>query len=130
MQFGSVDYAVLFTYLILTTILGIRLGRGSSSSTQDYFFASHTLPWWALSLSIVATETSTLTFIGIPAFSYSGNLSFFQIALGYVLGKIAVSFILIPAYFRNDIKSAYEILKSRFCCLDYVTPQIGYPPIF
>ena len=114
MQFGSVDYAVLFTYLILTTILGIRLGRGSSSSTQDYFFASHTLPWWALSLSIVATETSTLTFIGIPAFSYSGNLSFFQIALGYVLGKIAVSFILIPAYFRNDIKSAYEILKSRF----------------
>ncbi len=113
MQFSPVDYLVLFAYLIATTVLGLRMGRGLRN-TREYFLASRGLPWWALSLSIVATETSTLTFIGVPALAYDGNLTFLQLAFGYVLGKILVSFVLIPSYFRGDIQSVYEILNSRF----------------
>jgi SSS family transporter len=72
------------------------------------------LPWWALSLSIVATETSTLTFIGAPAIAFTGNLTFLQLALGYLIGKILVAFILIPGYFKGDIQTAYQILRHRF----------------
>ncbi len=113
MEFSSLDYLILFAYLIATTLLGFRAGRGSRN-TRHYFLANRGLPWWALSLSIVATETSTLTFIGVPAFAYDRNLTFLQLALGYVIGKILVSFVLIPSYFRGDIQSAYEILNSRF----------------
>lgn len=113
MQFSPVDYLVLFAYLIATTVLGLRIGHGSRN-TKDYFLASQGLPWWALSLSIVATETSTLTFIGIPALAYDRNFTFLQLAFGYLLGKILVSCVLIPSYFRGDIQSVYEILNSRF----------------
>ncbi len=113
MQLGAVDYIVLFAYLIATALLGVWLGRGQRS-TSDYFLGGRQLPWWALSLSIVATETSTLTFIGVPAFAYDRNLTFLQLAVGYVIGKILVSFVLIPAYFKGDIQSAYEVLTFRF----------------
>ena len=113
MQLSTLDYIVLFGYLVATALLGVWLGRGQRSTT-DYFLGGRQLPWWALSLSIVATETSTLTFIGIPAFAYDRNLTFLQIAIGYVIGKILVSFVLIPAYFKGDIQSAYEILTFRF----------------
>ena len=113
MQLSPVDYIVLFAYLIATALLGVWLGRGQRS-TSDYFLGGRHLPWWALSFSIVATETSTLTFIGVPAFAYDRNLTFLQLAVGYVIGKILVSFFLIPAYFKGDIQSAYEILTFRF----------------
>ena len=113
MQLSTLDYIVLFGYLVATALLGVWLGRGQRSTT-DYFLGGRQLPWWALSLSIVATETSTLTFIGIPTFAYDRNLTFLQLAIGYVIGKILVSFVLIPAYFKGDIQSAYEILTFRF----------------
>ena len=113
MQFSPADYIVLFAYLIATALFGIWLGRGQRS-TSDYFLGGRRLPWWALSFSIVATETSTLTFIGAPAFAYDRNLTFLQLAMGYVIGKILVSFVLIPSYFKGNIQSAYEILTFRF----------------
>ncbi len=113
MQFSPADYFVLFAYLVATALFGIWLGRGQGNTT-DYFLGGRRLPWWALSFSIVATETSTLTFIGAPAFAYDRNLTFLQLAMGYLIGKILVSFILIPSYFKGEIRSAYEILTVRF----------------
>ncbi|MCK5879936.1 MAG: sodium:solute symporter, partial [Holophagae bacterium] len=72
------------------------------------------MPWWVISFSIVATETSTLTFIGAPAIAYTGNITFLQLAFGYLIGKLLVSTVLIPGYFKGDIQSAYEVLNRQF----------------
>ena len=72
------------------------------------------MPWWAICFTIVATETSTLTFIGIPATAYAGNMTFLQLALGYVIGRILVSVLFIPAYFRGELFTSYELLQRRF----------------
>ena len=72
------------------------------------------MPWWAVCCTVVATETSTLTFIGIPATAYAGNMTFLQLALGYVIGRILVSVLFIPAYFRGDLVTSYELLQRRF----------------
>ena len=113
MGFTLLDYAVLFSYLIATAVLGTLLGRGQKN-IEDYFLGGKNMPWWAISVSIVATETSTLTFIGAPSIAYTGDLTFLQIAGGYLIGKILVSFVLIPGYFRGQIQSAYEVLNVRF----------------
>jgi Na+/proline symporter len=107
MGFGTLDYLILSAYLLISATAGMLIGRGQRN-LNDYFLAGRNLPWWAVSFSIVATETSTLTFIGAPAIAYSGNLTFLQVVLGYFFGRVLVSFILIPAYFRGDIHTAYE----------------------
>ena len=72
------------------------------------------MPWWAICFTIVATETSTLTFIGIPAQAYTGNMTFLQLAVGYIIGRLLVSVLFIPAYFRGDLFTSYELLQRRF----------------
>ena len=72
------------------------------------------MPWWAICFTIVATETSTLTFIGIPAQAYAGNMTFLQLAVGYIIGRVLVSLLFIPAYFRGDLFTSYELLQRRF----------------
>lgn len=111
--FTNLDYAILFGYLIATVLFGILIGRGQKN-TGDYFLGGKRLPWWAICGSIVATETSTLTFIGIPALAYAGNMVFLQVAIGYVIGRILVSIFLIPAYFRGELHTAYQLLRTRF----------------
>lgn len=113
MGFTGLDYLVLVTYLAATAIFGALLGRGQLS-TGDYFLAGKQMPWWAISFSIVATETSTLTFIGAPTIAYTGDMTFLQVAIGYLIGKLLVSFILLPGYFGGEIQSAYEVLNQRF----------------
>lgn len=113
MGFSALDYGVLTLYLAASVAFGLRLGRGQKN-LDDYFLAGRHLPWWAISLSIVATETSTLTFIGAPAISYQGDLTFLQLAMGYIVGRILVSLVLIPAYFQGRIQTAYELLQYRF----------------
>ena len=113
MRFAALDYTVLFIYLIAAAILGVLLGKGQKD-TRDYFLAGKQVPWWAISLSIVATETSTLTFIGAPALAYAGNLTFLQLVIGYFFGRVLVSVFLLPAYFRGEIQTAYELLNVRF----------------
>jgi SSS family solute:Na+ symporter len=80
-RFALVDLFVLLAYLAGTTLLGIRLGRNQKSA-RDYFVADRSLPWWAVMFSIVASETSALTFISIPGLAYVGNLGFLQVAAG------------------------------------------------
>jgi len=113
MGFTALDYAVLFLYLIASAAFGVLIGRGQKN-INDYFLAGRKMPWWAISFSIVATETSTLTFIGAPAIAYTGNLTFLQVILGYFFGRLLVSFFLIPSYFKGKIQTAYEVLNLRF----------------
>lgn len=113
MGFTGLDYSILILYLIFTALLGAFAGRGQTS-IGDYFLGGRNMNWLVISFSIVATETSTLTFIGAPAIAYSGNLTFIQVAFGYLAGKILVSLFLIPGYFKGEIQTAYQVLELRF----------------
>src|SRR4030081_724800 len=81
---------------------------------RDYFLADRTIPWWAISRSIVAAETSTLTIISIPGLAYDSNLTFLQVVMGYIVGRIIISFVLLPHYFRGDLYTAYQLIERRF----------------
>ena len=107
------DYAVIAGYLIAITAFGSWFAR-FQKSTRDYFLTGRSVPWWAICFTIVATETSTLSFIGVPAGAYGGNMTFLQLALGYIVGRLLVSVLFIPAYFRGELYTSYELLQRRF----------------
>ncbi len=107
------DYAVIAIYFILVVSIGIKAG-GKQRTEQDYFLGGKDLPWWAVCLSIVATETSTLTVIGVPAIAYGGDMTFFQLTLGYLIGRIVVSVLFLPRYFEGSLSTAYGFLGARF----------------
>ncbi len=113
MQFGLIDYIVLVVYLVAVAFFGLK-ASGKQSSTKDYFLAGEGIPWWAVLFSVVATETSTLTFISIPAVAYGGNLTFLQITIGYLIGRIIVAIYFLPKYFEGEMYTAYQFLEKRF----------------
>src|SRR5579862_7579976 len=113
MGLDKLDLAIIALYLIGITLFGLRF-RKRHRSLRDYFLAGRDIPWWALSLSIVAAETSTLTIISIPGLAYDTNFTFLQVVMGYVIGRIIISFILLPHYFRGDLYTAYELIERRF----------------
>jgi SSS family transporter len=112
---SAVDYLVIAGYLAAITAFGSWFAR-YQKTTRDYFLTDRSVPWWAICFTIVATETSTLTFIGIPAQAYGspGNMTFLQLAIGYIIGRVLVSILFIPAYFRGDLFTSYELLQRRF----------------
>ncbi len=105
--------AVLVLYLAAITFFGATFGR-RRRSVDDYFLAARSVPWWAIAACVVATETSVLTFTSVPGFAYGSDWSFLQLALGYVLGRILISLVLVPAYFRGKVFTSYELLRQRF----------------
>src|SRR3954468_12666930 len=107
------DFLVIIAYLVGITALGIFVGRRQKDS-KDYFVAGREIPWWAVMISVVASETSALTFISIPGLAYLGNLGFLQIAMGYLLGRIVVAFMLLPRYYQGELVTAYALLEKRF----------------
>lgn len=107
------DLVVIVIYLVATAVLGLKLS-GKQTGLKDYFLGGRNLPWWAVCLSIVATETSALTVVGIPVLSYLGNISFLQVALGYLLGRVVVAFLLLPRYYDGEMVTAYAYLGKRF----------------
>jgi SSS family solute:Na+ symporter len=111
--FTPLDLVVLVTYLVGVTIWGAWLGRGQKGAT-DYFLGSRSLPWAAVMLSVVATETSTLTFLSVPGVAYVGSMTFLQLTLGYLAGRTVVAAVLLPAYYRGELSTAYALLESRF----------------
>jgi solute:Na+ symporter, SSS family len=111
--FSTLDVAVLLLYLLGVTAWGAWLGRNQRGGT-DYFLGNRELPWGAVLLSVVATETSTLTFLSIPGVAYLGNLGFLQLTLGYLVGRIVVAAILLPRYYRGELNTAYALLETRF----------------
>ncbi len=108
-----IDLAVILIYLAGITWFGARF-RSGQKSLRDYFLGGRTAPWWAIALSIVSAETSTLTIVGTPALAFNGNLGFLQIVLGYLLARIVISFLFLPHYFRGEMFTAYELMRRRF----------------
>jgi SSS family solute:Na+ symporter len=113
MGLNSVDLLVIAAYLVGVTLFGLRF-RGKERTLKGYFLADNAVPWWAISLSIVAAETSTLTIISIPGLAYEKDFRFLQLVIGYLVGRIVVSFVLIPQYFRGQLVTAYQLIDRRF----------------
>jgi len=113
MGLDQLDLAIIALYLAGITLFGLRF-RKRQRSLRDYFLADRNIPWWAIALSIVAAETSTLTIISIPGLAYDTNLTFLQVVLGYLAGRVIISFVLLPHYFRGDLYTAYELIERRF----------------
>src|SRR5688572_19117292 len=112
---AGLDYGIIGLYLCFIVWLGASFARRQTSASE-YFLISRSVPWWAVCFTVVATETSTLTFIGIPAQTYAanGNLTFLQLALGYVAGRFIISALFIPKYFARELLTSYEVLHERF----------------
>ncbi|PYX22275.1 MAG: sodium:solute symporter, partial [Acidobacteria bacterium] len=113
MGLDKFDFAIIALYLAGITLFGLRF-RKRQRSLRDYFLADRSIPWWAIALSIVAAETSTLTIISIPGLAYDTNFTFLQVVLGYLAGRVIISFVLLPHYFRGDLYTAYELIERRF----------------
>src|SRR5579885_1415251 len=107
------DLAVILAYLVAITWFGARF-RSGQKGLRDYFLGGRTAPWWAIALSIVSAETSTLTIVGTPALAFNGNLGFLQIVVGYLLARIVISVLFLPQYFRGEMFTAYELMRRRF----------------
>ena len=107
------DFAIILGYLAAITWFGARFRHGQTT-LRDYFLGGQIAPWWAISLSIVAAESSTLTIVGTPALAFGGNLGFLQIVLGYLLARIVISLLFLPHYFRGEMFTAYELMRRRF----------------
>jgi SSS family transporter len=112
MNFGILDLTVLFVYLFFVLIVGIRAGK--SKDSKDFFLGGNRLPWQFIMLSIVATETSSLTFLNIPGISYKTNLAFLQVAFGFIIGRIFVSIVLLPLYSKQGFFSVYQWIGAHF----------------
>jgi SSS family solute:Na+ symporter len=111
----ALDLIIIFGYLIGIVLFGAWFGR-KQKTTSDYFLGDRSMPWWAVAFSIVATETSTITFISVPgiAFARGGNFQFLQLVFGYLLGRIVISLLFIPSYFRGELLTVYQLLDRRF----------------
>ena len=113
MGFGLLDLAIVIAYLVGVTALGAYFRR-RQRTIHDYFLGGRDTHWGAICLSIVATETSTLTIIGTPALAYAGNLAFLQLVLGYIIARFVISFLLLPQYFSGQLYTAYQYIEQRF----------------
>jgi solute:Na+ symporter, SSS family len=113
MSVGPLDLAILVAYMAGMVVLGLWLGRGARD-VSEYAVGSRDLPWWLILFSIIATETSSVTFLSIPGFAYERDFTWIQIALGFLIGRFVVAFLLLPEYFRGTLFTAYEVLHRRF----------------
>ena len=110
---NRIDLLIVAAYLAGITLFGLRF-RKRQRTMRDYFLAGRNIPWWAIALSIVAAETSTLTIISIPGLAYDSNFTFLQLVMGYVIGRVIISFVLLPQYFRGELYTAYQLIERRF----------------
>jgi Na+/proline symporter len=110
---AKIDIAIIVFYLVGIIALGLWVGRGQRNA-RDYFLGDRNISWWGVGLSIVATETSAITFISVPAMAYGGDLTFIQIVIGYVIARVILAILLVPNYFRGEIYSPYQLLTRSF----------------
>ena len=117
----AVDLGVVGLYLIAITLFGLRFSRRNRKdgapqdhSLRGYFLANKTIPWWAIALSIVSAETSTLTIIGTPGLAFAGDFGFLQIVFGYMIGRVVVALLFLPRYFQGEMLTAYQLIDRRF----------------
>ena len=122
----ALDLGVVGLYLVAITLFGLRFSRHRATggaatgavardrSLRGYFLANRTVPWWAIALSIVSAETSTLTIIGTPGLAFAGDFGFLQIVIGYMLGRVVVALLFLPKYFQGEMLTAYQLIDRRF----------------
>lgn len=113
MRLNWLDIGIIALYLAGVTLFGLRF-RSGHKSLKSYYLAGNTIPWWAIALSIVAAETSTLTVISVPSLAFDHDFTFLQLAFGYLIGRIVVSLIFLPHYFRGNLVTAYQLMERRF----------------
>jgi solute:Na+ symporter, SSS family len=113
MHLDALDLIIVAVYLAGITLFGLRF-RGQQRSLRGYFLADRTIPWWAIALSIVSAETSTLTIISIPGLAYDTNLQFMQVVFGYLVARVIICMLFIPAYFRGEMLTAYQLVERQF----------------
>ncbi|MBK1830757.1 hypothetical protein JIN77_08470 [Verrucomicrobiaceae bacterium R5-34] len=112
--FTLLDWAVVVVYMLLTTWLGHKLS-GKQASIKDFFLGGKTIPWWAVSGSMIATEISALTFIGVPGgvYALSGDWTYLQWGIGSIIARLAVAYWLVPLYYEKEIYSPYDFMGNR-----------------
>ncbi|MBS1811412.1 MAG: sodium:solute symporter [Acidobacteria bacterium] len=110
----ALDLIILFAYLIGTVLFGSWFSRRQRREMKDYFVSEQRVPWWAIMASVVSTETSSLTFVSVPGFAFTGNFTFLQLVMGYLIGRLAVTLIFVPLYFRGELLTVYQLLGQRF----------------
>lgn len=112
---STIDLVIIVGYLVAVVAAGAWFGR-KQQTTAQYFLAGRGVPWWAISASIVATETSTITFISVPGIAYSrgGDFTFLQLVFGYLVGRVMISILFIPSYFTGELVTVYQLLQKRF----------------
>ncbi len=114
-RLSPLDLALVALYLVAITVFGLQFrSKSKDKSLKSYFLANNTIPWWAIALSIVSAETSTLTIISIPGVAFTGDFGFLQVVFGYMLGRIVVAFLFLPRYFRGEMLTAYQLIDRRF----------------
>ena len=113
MTTGYLDLLVLGAYLVGVVAFGLWVGRHQKGAA-DYMLGDRNIAWWGLLISIVATETSTVTFLSVPGFAWARDFSFLQLPIGYVIGRLLVVAFLLPHYFAGEYFTAYEVLRERF----------------
>ena len=120
-RLSPVDLAIVAVYLVGITLFGLRFrkvsvssGEGNGRSLRSYFLADQTIPWWAIALSIVSAETSTLTIISVPGVAFAGDMGFLQIVFGYMVGRVVVALLFLPRYFEGHMLTAYQLINQRF----------------
>src|ERR671931_1917046 len=111
--FETADWLVIGIYLVGIILFGLRFGK-AQKTTRDYFLGSKNIPWWGVGLSIVATETSALTIISVPAMAFGENMSFLQIIIGYVIARVILAVVMVPHYLKGEIYSPYHLLENSF----------------
>ncbi len=109
----AIDLLIVVLYLAGITLFGLQF-RGKGDSLRSYFLAERTIPWWAISLSIVAAETSTLTIISIPGLAFTGDFGFLQLVMGYLVARVVLCLLFLPAYFHGELLTAYQLIGRRF----------------
>src|SRR5437773_11106789 len=119
---SGIDVFIVVLYIVGTTLLGLWCTRGQRD-LRTYFVGDRNVSWWLVLISIVATETSTVTFLSIPGVGYDpgnpaenippGNLTFLQLAFGFVIGRILIAWFLLPQYLRGELFSVYQLLRQR-----------------
>lgn len=113
MGISYTDLVIIVLYLMIVALIGSFSG-GRQKSTKDYFMGGGSVPWWAVAFSIVAAETSSLTFISIPGLAYISNLNFLQLTIGYLIARILIAVVFLPAYKKGELSTAYAYLEQRF----------------
>jgi SSS family solute:Na+ symporter len=111
-HFTGIDWTIVVVYFAITTVVGAKLA-GKQATIRDFFLGGRKLPWYAVSGSIIATEISAVTFVGVPFTVYSGNMTYLQLGLGAVLAKVIVGYVFAPAFYEREIYSPYDYVGER-----------------